>query len=221
MFTKKYVFETKRTRSRRILKSVYFLIFLGFIGFITLAVYIPIFAKNQNEKSNQAFYGRTPDVIAVFTGDRGRIDYAFKMAEKYPSAKIFITGVYAKNNLEILIKGQGKNTSIEDYIEEESHHIELDYLARNTVENGLATLNYVRKLPNAKTILIVSSDYHIFRISHIMEALSDDKSKYEFYYQGIQSDYTEKSNLQKLLKEVYKLFKTSTFLFFWDPEVWL
>lgn len=186
------------------------------ISFILLTVYLPIYAEKENEKSNQAFFGRSPDVIAVFTGDTGRLDYTFKLAEKYPSAKIFITGVYAKNNLEILLKKQGQDISVDDYLEQESHHIEIDYLARNTIENGLATLNYVRTLPNVEKILIISSDYHIFRISRIMNTISDESTHYKFFYESIPSNFNKTNNLQKLIKEVYKFFKTATFLFFWD-----
>lgn len=180
---------------------------------------MPIFAANQNEIAAQAFYKRSPDVIAVFTGDIGRIDYTLKKAEKHPSAKIFITGVYAKNSLKTLLQKQGKDISVAEYLEQESHHIQIDYLARNTIENGLNTLRYLKTLDKHKNILIISSDYHIYRISKIMEALKDNESNYSFYYESIETDYKNFSNLKKLIKEVYKFFKTSTFLMFWDREI--
>ncbi len=219
MFTKKYIFETKKTRSRRILQTFMFLIVCGFTSFILLCVYLPTFAKEQSNLSQQVFFQKSPDVIAVFTGDTGRLDYTFKKAEKHPSANIFITGVFAKNNLEILLKKQGNNISVDDYLEQQSHHIEIEYLARNTVENGLATLNYLSKLnlPKPK-VLIISSDYHIFRIDRIMQALKDDGSNVDFYFESIPSDYTKMHNIQKLIKEVYKFFKTSTFLLFWERD---
>lgn len=215
MFAKKYIFETKRTKTKRVLHSFLIFIFLAFTSFALLCIYIPQYAQDQNDISQGIFFERSPDVIAVFTGDTGRIDYTLKKAGKYPSAKIFITGVYARNNLEILLKNQGKDLSIEDYLEQESHHIELDYLARNTIENGLATLNYIKKIPTVRKVLIISSDYHIFRISRIMNALSDEGSDVQFYYESVPSDYKKTSNIQKLIKEVYKFFKTSTFLLFW------
>ena len=183
-----------------------------------MTVYLPIYAKNQNEISEQVFFQRTPDVIAVFTGDIGRIAHTLKKAEKYPATKIFITGVYAKNSLKTLLEKQGRDISVDDYLVEESHHIELDYLARNTIENGLATIRFLQKHEAHTKVLIVSSDYHIFRISRIMNALKDENSKYEFYYESIPSDYTNMSSITKLVKEVYKFFKTSTFLMFWDKE---
>ena len=218
MFTKKYVFETRYTRSKRLLRNV----FLALVGFVIacmlLTIYLPMFAKKQNTLSAKAFFQKSPDVIAVFTGDAGRIDHALKLAEKHPSAKLFITGVYVKNNLKTLLQKQGTGLSVEEYLEQESHHIEIDYLARNTVENGLATLHYAQRLPAVNDILIISSDYHIFRINLIMETLRSKGQDIDFHYDAIPSDYTEWRNIKVLLKEVYKLLKTSTFLLFWDKE---
>lgn len=219
MFTKKYIFETRTTRSKRIFQTAVFLSLTGVVSFVLLCIYLPIYAEEQSELARKVFYQRSPDVIAVFTGDTGRLDYTFKKAEAHPSANIFITGVYAKNNLEILLKKQGKNISVEDYIESESHHIEIEYLARNTIENGLATINYLSKqnLLHPR-VLIISSDYHIFRIARIMRALQDDNSEVDFYFESIPNDYNKISNIQKLIKEVYKFFKTSTFLLFWERD---
>lgn len=216
MFTKKYVFETKKTRTARIISSVVFVSLVIITAFSLMAIYIPIFAKNQKRIADENFFQRSPDVIAVFTGDVGRIDYALKKGEKSPSTKIFITGVYVKNSLKTLLEKQGKNISVDDYLEQESHHVEIDYLARNTIENGLATLRFMNRLDSHKNVLIISSDYHIFRISRIMNALKDENSEYNFYYDSIPSDYSKTANLKKLIKEVYKFFKTSTFLMFWD-----
>jgi uncharacterized SAM-binding protein YcdF (DUF218 family) len=188
------------------------------VSVLLLCVYIPIHATNQKELASQKLHQKAPDVIAVFTGDSGRIDYTLKKADKYPSAKIFISGVHARNNLKILLEKQGRNISVEDYLEQESHHIELDYLARNTVENGIATLNYLIQNPEYKNILIISSDYHILRIGLIMKTLVNSEEELQFYYESIESDYSKWRNLKKLFKEVYKILKTSTFLLFWDRE---
>lgn len=189
------------------------------MAFGTLSIYLPKFAITQNTIAQEAFYQRAPDVIAVFTGDKGRIDYTLKKAEKYPSAKVFITGVYAKNSLRTLLLKQGKGLSVEEFLEQESHHIELDYLARNTIENGLATLKYLQHLKEQnQRVLIISSDYHMYRISTIINTLQDSDSKYQFYYESIPSDYRKVINLKKLFKEIYKLAKASTFLLFWGKE---
>ena len=127
MFAKKYIFETKKTRTKRVLRSTLILGLLSLTSFVLLCIYIPTYAETQNEVSTETFFERSPDLIAVFTGGTGRIDYTLKKAEKHPSAKIFITGVYAKNNLEMLLEKQGKNISVDDYLSQESHHICLLY----------------------------------------------------------------------------------------------
>lgn len=219
MFEKKYVFETKSTK----LKRFYLKLLGGFVFllglFILFLFYIPFFASDQKEKADEAFYKKTPDVIAVFTGDGGRISYGLELAEKYPSAKLFITGVYAKNSLKTLLEKQASNLSVEEYLEQESHHIDLEYLARNTVENGLATLNYLATLNGHEDVLIITSDYHVLRSYLIMHTLKDENSTYTFYFEGRKSDYTKWRSLKILIKETYKLLTTSTFLFFWDREL--
>lgn len=218
MFGKKYTFETRQTKTKRVFRRSF--IGLGFLlaAFTLLCLYIPNFAQSQNEIAEQAFFERAPDVIAVFTGDSGRIDYTLKKAEKYPSSQVFITGVYAKNSLKTLLLEQRKGLSVDQFLEQESHHIELDYLARNTIENVLATLHYLKKIEGGKNVLIISSDYHMLRISEILGTLKDTNSKHRFYFESIPSDYTKMSNLKKLFKEIYKLIKASAFLMLWDGE---
>ena len=95
-FSKKYVFETRYTRNRRLLRNI-FLIGTSFVmGLVVLCIYLPIYAHQQKELAQQMFFEKAPDVIAVFTGDSGRIAYTLDKAKKYPSAKIFISGVYAE-----------------------------------------------------------------------------------------------------------------------------
>lgn len=216
MFSRKYTFETKYTRSRRLMRNISLCVVTFCISFVLLCIYLPIYAKNQNEIASEAFFKKSPDLIAVYTGDSGRLDYTFKKIEKYPSATVFISGVYAKNSLKTLIAKQGTNLSVEEFIEQESHHIQLDYLARNTVENGISTYNYLRTLDAHKNVLIISSDYHILRIKMILETLRDEGDDYIFHFESIESNYAEVRNLKKLFKEVYKLLKTSTFLLFWN-----
>ena len=216
MFDKKYMFESKYTRSRRLVRDSLIVLFTLTIVFFTLCLYLPFYAQEQNEKAKLALFEKAPDLIAVYTGDSGRLDYTFKKIEKYPSAKVFISGVYAKNNLKTLLNRQGTSLSVDEFLEQESHHIEIDYLARNTVENAIATFNYLRELNSHKNVLIISSDYHILRISLILNTLKDEGENYNFVFESIESDYTQTRNLTKLFKEVYKLIRTSAFLLFWN-----
>lgn len=188
------------------------------LGFSLLCLYIPIYASKQHNIAQEAFFNKAPDLIAVFTGDAGRIDYALKLAEQYPSAKLFVSGVHTKNSLKTLLVKQGKGISVDEFLEQEGHHIELDYLSRNTVENGISTLNFLKRFEEYRNVLIISSDYHILRVSLIMMTLNDIPTA-KFYFESIRSDYSDFGNIKKIFKEVYKIAKATTFLLFWDKEV--
>lgn len=216
MFGKKYVFETKSTRTKRFVFNSFIVSSLAALALLITCLFLPYYAYDQNEVTAKAFFKKTPDVIAVYTGDSGRLAYTFKEANKYPSSKILISGVYAKNSLATLLKQRGLNISVQEYLDQESHRIELDYLSKNTVENVLSTLRYLHKLDTYKSVLIVSSDYHIFRIKRIIDSLKGEDSKYQFYYYGVESNYKSTRNIKLLFKEVYKLIKTSLFLLFWN-----
>ncbi|MCT4640948.1 MAG: YdcF family protein [Bacteriovoracaceae bacterium] len=180
-----------------------------------MCLYLPYYSEDQNELTQKGLFNRAPDLISVYTGDRGRLDYTFKKINKYPSTKVLISGVYAKNSLKTLLHKQGKDISVKDYLEKEAHHIELDYIATNTVENVLSTLRYLKTLENPKKILIISSDYHIFRIKLLIKYLNHNEN-YVFYFHGVESNYGEFRSIKLLIKEVYKLFKAIMFLIFWS-----
>ena len=125
---------------------------------------------------------------------------------------IFITGVYGKNSVQTLINP----LRIEGQID--VNLLEIDYFARNTVENCLSTLRYLREKKGFKKILIVSHDYHIPRIRTIFNNILTEKDAFEFYYSGVTTDYSVWRNLKVLYVEVYKFIRTYAFLMIWDSE---
>lgn len=92
MFDKKYVFESKSTKLRRSLISGLLSFIFIFAVLSSFFIYIPIFGRNEKEVTNKALYQISPDAIAVYTGDKGRISYALDLLKKNPSAKLFISG---------------------------------------------------------------------------------------------------------------------------------
>ena len=215
MIGKKYLFES-RSRLKRKKYFLFTIVTSGFLFFCytCFTLYLPFYASKETARLDEYFFKKSPDAIAVFTGDSGRIDYALKLATKYPSAQLFITGVYSKNSLKTLLEKQGSDISVETFLEQEKHHIELDYLARNTFENAHATLNYLKRIQNHKDIIIISSDYHIFRSSMLIGQLNGESLN--FYYKGLSVDYTKWPNIKKLLKETFKVIQTRLFLMFWE-----
>ncbi len=233
MFEKKYVFETKKTKLKRTFINTIFFTFAILLVFITLCVYIPIYGQNEYSSN---LYKKAPDLIAIFTGGAGRIAFGLELAKSYPNAKIYISGVYNKNTVETLLEKQVKphadeaekkleQSSIEDIqllMQNEAYTkkglIDIDYEARNTLENVIYTLHYLRKTKEHKQIAIISSDYHIFRIKWLMNFIKDKSDDFEFVYIGMKTNFNDWSSIKILIKETIKIVQTSAFLLIWDKE---
>jgi len=213
MFRSKYIFETKRTRLIRYAQNVLFLLFMGLIAYTIFCFLFILVSQDENKITKNTLFNRPPDIIVVFTGHKGRIPYAVKMAKDFKQPNIFITGVYSKNTVQSLLKEIKLGDDLDPNL------LEIDYLARNTVENVLSTLRYLREHKNtAKKVLIVSHDYHIIRIKLIVNALTTDQDNFEFFYTGLETDYKSFRTLKILYKEVFKFFRTSAFLALWSPS---
>ena len=147
----------------------------------------------------------------AFTGGPGRIEYAVKKAQEFKQPNVFISGVYEKNSVKTLMNPLHPNAA-------ETDHIEIDYTARNTVENVVSTLKYLRSNRGLNKILIISSDYHIMRIKQIINTLSREDDKFEFYFSAVPSNYLHLRNIKLLYIETFKLVRTKIFLLFWDQK---
>lgn len=204
MLGKKYVFETKATRLRRLFISgvglfIFVLIFAG-----TFLVYVPRYAKQEKIRTADAFYQKSPDAIAVFTGDKGRIAYAIEQLKRNPSSKLLISGVYAANSFQTLMDNQ---TSREIDYNGIDTQVDLDYESKNTFENVRETVEFLEKNPQFKNVLIISSDYHIMRIKIIFSHFITSEN-IEFYYDSVLNDYNSWPEIRKLLKETVKIART-------------
>lgn len=211
MFTSKYVFETQQTRTkRRILLFLQTVLFI-FIFYSLFCFIFVLESKHKNKTTEESLFNRRPDLIVVFTGDAGRIPFALDLAEKYQQPNVFISGVHEKNTVESLIpkfKGYSKKVDF--------NFLKIDYLPKNTVENVIFTMRFLRENPGFKRVLIVSNDYHITRINIINNRFQTEEDEFEFYYHGIETDYTNWRNIKILYMEVYKLIRTYLFLLLWN-----
>lgn len=206
MIGRKYVFETKSTRLHRLVISGAFLSFFTIALIVTFILYIPIYAKMQKGRASGAFFQKSPDAIAVFTGDKGRIAYAMELLKKNPTSKLFISGVYAANSFQTLLNKQA-TPSMSELLSSEGMQIDLDYESKNTFENVRETVQFLKLNPDLKKVLIISSDYHIMRIKLIISHFMDD-AKPEFYFDSVPNDYTSWKETKKLLKEALKIART-------------
>jgi uncharacterized SAM-binding protein YcdF (DUF218 family) len=212
MFLKsKYVFESKNTRMYRQIKNVLIILLSLFFAYSFVCSIILLESRNETKNSKATFVLTPPDLIVVFTGGTGRIEYAVKKALEFKQPNVFITGVHEKNSVKTLINPIIPNA-------EETEHIELDYTARNTVENVVSTLKYLRNNRGLNKILIISSDYHIMRIKQIINTLAKKDDNFTFYFSAVSSNYLHFKNIRILYTETFKLIRTKIFLLLWDQQ---
>lgn len=206
----KYVFESKSTRMIRYLQSILVVLVSIFFTYSFVCMILLLDARNETKNSKSVFVNTPPDLIVVFTGGPGRIEYAIKKAQEFKQPNIFISGVNEKNSVSSIINPIDKNSN--------KDHVEIDYTAKNTVENVISTFKYIRAGRALNRILIISSDYHIMRIKQIVSTLKKDEDKFELFYSAVPSNYLTFHNVKLLYIEAFKLLRTKVFLMFWNQE---
>lgn len=207
----KYVFESKSTKMYRHLQSVLVILVSLFAAYTFFCAILLLDARNETKNAKATFVLTSPDLIVVFTGGPGRIGHAIKKAQEFKQPNVFITGVHEKNSVQSIINPIDPKA-------EQTEHIELDYTARNTVENVVSTLKYLRNNRGLNKILIISSDYHIMRIKQIINTLIKEDDKFTFYFSAVSSNYLQFRNIKILYTETFKLVRTKVFLLFWDQK---
>jgi uncharacterized SAM-binding protein YcdF (DUF218 family) len=201
IFTRKYVFESKKTKYWRYVLNIASFIGIFCFCYITFLFYLPFFAKLEKKTTEGALFLKTPDAIVVFTGDKGRIKYTIDLHKKWPEALLLISGVHGSNSLKTLIPE-------ESHLLNSSAQVEIDYEAKNTLDNVRETLNYLKNSEKKlERVLIISSDYHIFRIKMILDRSDKDKN-ISFYYDSVFTDWKNFSQWRKIFKESFKIFRT-------------
>lgn len=207
----KYVFESKNTKMYRHFQGVLVILVSIFLTYSFICSILLLDARNETKNAKTIFVNSPPDLIVVFTGGPGRIEYAVKKAQEFKQPNVFITGVHEKNSVKSIISPMSTPAA-------DTEHIEIDYTARNTVENVVSTLKYLRNNRGLSKILIISSDYHIMRIKQIIYTLSRDDDKLNFYYSAVTSNFLHFRNIKILYTETFKLIRTKIFLMFWDQK---
>jgi uncharacterized SAM-binding protein YcdF (DUF218 family) len=214
MFSSRYIFETKRTRFYRYCINITIWTSALLFLYLLSGYFFVLFSQKEKSRSLEKFFRKSPDLIVVFTGQEGRIPYALRLAKEFGQSRIFITGVNTRNSVETLIRPLTLNGQVD------TNQLDIDYLARNTFENVISTLRYLREKKDASQVLIISHDYHILRVKTIMRSLAttQDNELFQFYYTGVDTDFGNWRNIKILYREVFKFFRTYFFLFVWDYD---
>ncbi len=208
---KKYVFETDETRLSRRIKDIAIFLVSSFLVYSIVCFILLLVSKQESSESRAYFYKRSPDLIVVFTGDKGRIPHAISLAKKYKLSNILISGVNLKNNIEKILANI-------DSTDINLNYLDLDYNARNTVENVRETLQHIRKNKGYENVIILSHDYHILRIKAIAKNQIRKSDEFNLFYLGLNTNLGTMRGVKILYKEVFKFFRTIAYLWLADID---
>ena len=209
--SKKYVFETNDTRVIRRVRNFLLTLLSSFILYTIICLILLLVSKHENQSTRETFYKRSPDLIVVFTGDSGRIPYAIGLAKEFKQSNILISGVHSKNNVNRIVK----DIHLENL---NPNFLDLDYQAKNTYENVVRTLEFLRSSKGFQDVLVVSHDYHLLRIKAILTDKMKKKDPYKFCFSGVNSDLSNLRDIKILYKEVFKFFRTLAYLALGDID---
>jgi uncharacterized SAM-binding protein YcdF (DUF218 family) len=200
IFSRKYVFETRKTKARRLLLNAAVALVALSLFYVTFLATILVVARNERERWAQGLFQRNPDALVVFTGDKGRIQRSIEMLKRWPEAQLLISGVHGANSLKTLVAGQSDAQTLLD----SPAQVELDYEALNTMGNVRETLEHLG--PKARSLLVVTSDYHVMRVRMIFHA-DQSPNKPEVFFEGIPASYTSWKQVKKLVLESVKIVR--------------
>ena len=93
---KKYLFPVEKEPGRFNFKIIFTALSVTYLFCVITMFTMLKNSGEQSKKTRDFFFNRSPDLIVVPTGDKGRISLAINMAKKYKLSNIFITGVYKK-----------------------------------------------------------------------------------------------------------------------------
>ncbi len=203
IFSRRYVFETRRTRTRRFLLNAGVVMIALVLLYGTFLVYMVVSARSERTRWAEGLYQKAPDAIVVFTGDRGRLARAVELSKRWPEAQLLISGVYGGNSLKTLVQGREDAQALL----ESPTPVDLDYEAMDTLGNVRETLEHVeRQLHTANRLLIVTSDYHVLRVRMIFAALLQQRPL-KVYFESVATPGWRWAEVRKYALESTKIVR--------------
>jgi uncharacterized SAM-binding protein YcdF (DUF218 family) len=210
IFSRKYVFESKKTRALRLALNAAVLLGGLILLYVTFLIFTIVTARSELNRLSEGLYQKAPDAIVIFTGDKGRMKRGLELTRKWPEAKLLISGVHGANTLQTIVAGHADAQALLN----SPQQVDLDYEAQDTLGNVRETLKHIDSLQEpVQSLLVVTSDYHVLRVRMIFRDQLAARPLVVFY-DGISSDWSSWSNIKKLLIESLKTLRAWFILVF-------
>jgi len=210
IFARKYVFESKKTRALRMALNAAVVLGGIVVLYITFLVFTIVTARTESNRLAEGLYQKSPDAIVIFTGDKGRVKRGLELTRRWPEAKLLISGVHGANTLQTIVAGHADAQALLN----SPQQVDLDYEALDTLGNVRETLKHIDGLQEpVKSLLVVTSDYHVLRVRMIFRDQLAARPLTVFY-DGITSDWASWKSIKKLLIESLKTLRAWFILVF-------
>ena len=163
------------------------------------------FASNIQAHQNDPLLNQA-EAVVVFTGGKHRIQTAVELLMQRKAKRMLISGVNTSNTE----KQVGKSVGIDPQILKCC--VDFDYQALDTQGNATYTANWIRK-NNFKTVIVVTSDYHLPRgMLELRRALPDIRLEpFAVKYAALQRTnwFTDPQTLKVMITEYSKYLAAS------------
>ena len=178
-----------------------------FVIVILIIVHFTYYLFQIPSTSNQNSTLTNTDGIVVLTGDKYRISEGIKILKKNSNERLLISGVNKKISKSKIISLYGNDAETKRLFD---CCIDIDKVSTNTFENSRETYFWARDR-QLKTLLIVTSNYHIPRVK--LE-FSRFFQKNILYYESVIITKNDESNIsleviKKITFEYIKYLRTS------------
>lgn len=115
--------------------------------------------------SNESIQIPRDATIICLGGGKGRIEAAFTLFASGIGKDLYIVGVGKKSTVPLLLKNHAPDLQISG---ERLSRVQVETESKNTMENAVAVSAYLNQHPDVKTIVLVTSGYHMRRATFII-----------------------------------------------------
>lgn len=178
-----------------------------FVIVILIIVHFTYYLFQIPSTSNQNSTLTKTDGIVVLTGDKYRISEGIKILKKNSNERLLISGVNKKISKSKIISLYGNDPEAKQLFD---CCIDIDKVSTNTFENSRETHFWTRDR-QLKTLLIVTSNYHIPRVKLEFSRFFQENI---LYYNPVNITEDDESNIslemiKKITFEYIKYLRTS------------
>ena len=204
--------KPKRSQRSLSIRKKRFILIVVLFSFAGLAADFIKFAQGSlhqariaMKEASQLLPEPTPEeAIVVLTGDGGRIPKGIELLRQRQSPVLLISGAGKGATLRNLVNQQGQSAA---HIHEVWDRILVESDSQTTVENAIISKRLLSPR-QVKRIILVTSDYHMWRATRIFKAVYPEVEYFEFPVSSSVADLANypQAKMSLAMEGIWRLF---------------